>query len=102
MNKIEFEITLTVQQRAELLNELLTEKIPEWKCKNNITKRPENGFIIFRKRAQQWFGKNNIPVNMKPLSKLVGQIWKDNIPEETKSWYKSMSEIYHQQKINFK
>ena len=82
-------------------DELLIEKITEWKCQNKDIKRPENGFMIARKRAHNWLKQKNIPINMRILSKMVGQIWKE-LPENTKQFYHQKATIIHHQRLSFR
>ena len=95
------ELTISEQQRKELTKELLKQNIKEWTCENKDLKHPENAFMIAKKKAQIWFKNQNIPINMRTLCRLMGQIWQE-LPDETKKYYRSRSEIFYQQRLSFR
>lgn len=95
------EISISPDIPIGIRNELLIEKITEWKCQNKDIKRPENGFMIARKRAHNWLKQNNISINMKILSKVVGQVWQE-LPESTKQFYQQKATIIYHQRLSFR
>jgi hypothetical protein len=92
--KIEFEFSLSQDQERDLIKYLTQGTVNEWKINTDITKRPENAFIIFRKRIVTWMNQNNITINMRVLSKLAGKLWNNSnkIPEITKNSYRNLAQ----------